>query len=97
VASLLIPKVSPPTPKKNTRNKPLRRPEEIPSARAIPPNTPPSHLSVAFLVIVKVREIQIFVSLVKKTKKNESVWDSFPDVGRAKTKILGYRPILKGL
>jgi hypothetical protein len=71
VAPLLIPKVSPPTPKKNTRNKPLRRPEEIPSARAIPPSTPPSHLSVAFLVIDKGGEIQFLITLAKKAKKME--------------------------
>jgi hypothetical protein len=70
VAPLLIPKVSPPTPKKNTRNRPLNRPEEIPRERAMPPNTPPSHLSVALLVIIKGRKIQIFITIVKKQKKN---------------------------
>ena len=35
----------------------------------MPPNTPPSHLSVALLVIIKGRKIQIFITLVKKQKK----------------------------
>lgn len=51
VAPLLIPKVSPPIPKKNTRNKPLNKPEEMLKDRAIPPITPPIHLSEECLFI----------------------------------------------
>jgi hypothetical protein len=75
VAPLLIPNVRPPTPKKNTRNRPLNRPEEIPRERAMPPNTPPSHLSFAFLVIFFFREENsILITLVKKSKKNENMY-----------------------
>ena len=71
MAPLLMPKVRPPTPKKNTRNKPLRRPEEIPIERAIPPNTPPSHLSFAFRVIV-LKFKQEMICKVKIYKKNRN-------------------------
>ncbi len=51
VAPLLIPKVKPPTPKKNTKNRPLSKPEEMPRDLAMPPITPPIHLSEECLFI----------------------------------------------
>ena len=56
VAPLLIPKVKPPTPKKNTKNRPLNKPEEMPRDLAMPPITPPIHLSEECLFI------RVFVS-----------------------------------
>lgn len=60
VAPLLIPKVNPPTPKKNTKNRPLNKPEEMPRDLAMPPITPPSHLSEECLFI------RVFVSKLGK-------------------------------
>ena len=51
IAPLLIPRVNPPTPKKNTKNRPLNKPEEMPRDLAMPPITPPIHLSEECLFI----------------------------------------------
>lgn len=56
-APILIPKVKPPIPKNKTIKIARKKPEEIPMERAIPPNTPPNHLSFAFLFIVSSFEV----------------------------------------
>lgn len=46
---MLMPKVKPPIPKNKTIKIARKKPEETPIDRAIPPITPPNHLSFAFL------------------------------------------------
>lgn len=51
-APKLIPNVKPPIPSDKTINIARKTPDEIPIDLAIPPSTPPNHLSFTFLFII---------------------------------------------